>query len=97
MEKKIAIIGLGYVGLPLAVEFAKQFPTIGFDINFPRVSELMNGQDHTLEVKDDDLKKVLASDLVNIEKRGKGLYCTTEIGDIESANFYIVTVPTPTD
>lgn len=97
MEKKIAIIGLGYVGLPLAVEFAKQFPTIGFDINIPRVGELMNGQDHTLEVKDDDLKKVLASDLVNIEKRGKGLYCTTEIGDIESANFYIVTVPTPTD
>ena len=97
MEKKIAIIGLGYVGLPLAVEFAKQFPTIGFDINFPRVDELMNGQDHTLEVKDDDLKKVLASDLVNIDKRGKGLYCTTEIGDIESANFYIVTVPTPTD
>ena len=97
MEKKIAVIGLGYVGLPLAVEFAKQYPTIGFDINGPRVDELMNGHDRTLEVYNEDLKKVIGSDLISIEKRGKGLYCTTAVGDIESSNFYVVTVPTPTD
>ena len=97
MEKKIAVIGLGYVGLPLAVEFAKQYPTVGFDINGPRVDELMNGHDRTLEVEDDDLKKVIASDLISTEKNGKGLYCTTAVGDIESSNFYVVTVPTPTD
>ena len=97
MEKKIAVIGLGYVGLPLAVEFAKQYPTVGFDINGPRVDELMNGHDRTLEVEDEDLKKVIASDLISTEKSGKGLFCTTAVGDIESSNFYIVTVPTPTD
>ena len=97
MEKKITVIGLGYVGLPLAVEFAKQYPTVGFDINSPRVDELMNGHDRTLEVEDEDLKQVIASDLVSIEKRGKGLYCSTAAGDIESSNFYVVTVPTPTD
>lgn len=97
MEKKIAVIGLGYVGLPLAVEFAKQYPTVGFDINGPRVDELMNGHDRTLEVEDEDLKQVVASDLVTTEKEGKGLYCTTAVGDIESSNFYVVTVPTPTD
>lgn len=97
MEKKIAVIGLGYVGLPLAVEFAKQYPTVGFDINGPRVDELMNGHDRTLEVEDEDLKRFIASDLVSTEKQGKGLYCTTAVGDIESSNFYVVTVPTPTD
>ena len=97
MEKKIAVIGLGYVGLPLAVEFAKQYPTVGFDINGPRVDELMNGYDRTLEVEDEDLKKVIASDLISTENNGKGLYCTTAVGDIESSNFYVVTVPTPTD
>ena len=97
MEKKIAIIGLGYVGLPLAVEFAKKYPTIGFDINTSRVDELMAGHDHTLEVEDTDLIKEIVSDLVTAESKGKGLYCTTDVGDIESANFFIVTVPTPTD
>ena len=97
MEKKIAVIGLGYVGLPLAVEFAKQYPTVGFDINGSRVDELMNGHDRTLEVEDEDLKKVIASDLISTENNGKGLYCTTAVGDIESSNFYVVTVPTPTD
>ena len=97
MEKKIAIIGLGYVGLPLAVEFAKKYPTIGFDISTNRVNELMSGHDHTLEVEDADLKKEIVSDLMTAESRGRGLYCTTAVGDIESANFYIVTVPTPTD
>ena len=97
MEKKIAVIGLGYVGLPLAVEFAKQYPTVGFDINGPRVDELMNGHDRTLEVEDEDLKMVIASDLISTESNGKGLYCSTAVGDIESSNFYVVTVPTPTD
>ena len=87
MEKKIAVIGLGYVGLPLAVEFAKQYPTVGFDINGPRVDELMNGHDRTLEVDDDELKKVIASDLISTEKSGKGLFCTTAVGDIESSTF----------
>ena len=97
MEKKIVVIGLGYVGLPLAVEFAKQYPTVGFDINGSRVDELMNGYDRTLEVEDEDLKQVIASDSISTESNGKGLYCTTAVGDIESSNVYVVTVPTPTD
>ena len=71
MEKKIAVIGLGYVGLPLAVEFAKQYPTVGFDINGPRVDELMNGHDRTLEVEDEDLKNmrlVLSENVAKILK-----------------------------
>ncbi|MDA8787690.1 nucleotide sugar dehydrogenase [Schleiferiaceae bacterium] len=97
MEKKIAVIGLGYVGLPLAVEFAKKYPTIGFDINASRVNALMSGHDHTLEVEDECLRKEIVPDLLTTESNGKGLYCTTAVGDIESANIYIVTVPTPTD
>lgn len=95
MKRKIAVIGLGYVGLPLAVEFAKKYPTIGFDINEKRVSQLMKGHDNTLEVEDEDLVKVLLTDTKKTLKTG--LYCTTSINDIESANIYIVTVPTPTD
>lgn len=94
---KIAVIGLGYVGLPLAVEFAKKYPTVGFDINTNRVNELQSGHDHTLEVEDNNLKGVIESDLLSAESNGKGLYCTTAVGDIEDFNFYIVTVPTPTD
>ena len=94
---RVAVIGLGYVGLPLAVEFAKLYPTIGFDINANRVQELNEGHDHTLEVEDDDLRAVIAGNAMDIESKGQGLYCTTAIGDIESSNFYIVTVPTPTD
>ena len=94
---KIAVIGLGYVGLPLAVEFGKKFPTVGFDINTHRVKELQEGHDHTLEVEDGNLNNVIATDLLAVEAKGKGLYCTTAVGDIEDFNFYIVTVPTPTD
>ena len=97
MEKKIAVVGLGYVGLPLAVEFAKNYPTIGFDINTNRVNELMAGHDNTLEVEDENLQKEIVSDLMSLDSRGKGLYCTAALNDLESANFYIVTVPTPTD
>src|SRR5579863_6871717 len=89
---RIAVIGLGYVGLPLAVEFAKKYPVVGFDINKNRVNELMGGWDQTLEIEDADLKKVLTS-----VPGSKGLYCSHSITDIVSCNCYIVTVPTPTD
>jgi UDP-N-acetyl-D-glucosamine/UDP-N-acetyl-D-galactosamine dehydrogenase len=82
---KIAIIGLGYVGLPLAAEFGKFFNTIGFDINSSRVDELVSGQDITLEVKEKELK--LAS----------RLKFTTNYRDLKSCNIFIVTVPTPID
>lgn len=81
----IAIIGLGYVGLPLAVEFGKQRPTVGFDINKKRVDELSSGIDHTLEVTSEELK--LATHLKY----------TTELDELKSSNFFIVTVPTPID
>ncbi|NUM30844.1 MAG: nucleotide sugar dehydrogenase [Bacteroidetes bacterium] len=85
MENKIGIIGLGYVGLPLAVEFGKKFKTVGFDINSNRIMELKNGVDNTLEVDSDNLKS------------SKYLEFTNEYKDIEFCNFYIVTVPTPVD
>ncbi len=93
---KIAIIGLGYVGLPLAVEFAKKYPTIGFDINQKRIGALKNNKDITLETSSEDLKQV---NLANKEalKNGKGLYFTTNPDDLKEANFYIITVPTPVD
>lgn len=92
-DVKIAIIGLGYVGLPLARLFATKYPVVGFDINKKRIGELMAGKDHTLEVEDEILQAVLkkqADDKV-------GLYCSSEIEDIENCNFYVVTVPTPVD
>lgn len=92
-EDKIAIIGLGYVGLPLAVEFAKQYFVVGFDINKQRINELNSGVDKTLEVDNDNLSSVLTSDL-NAEK---GLYITDDVDALAVANVYIVTVPTPTD
>lgn len=91
--KRITIIGLGYVGLPLAVEFAKKYSVIGLDINQGRVDELRNGIDKTLEVESDELKKVLVSD-PNSEK---GLYITADGSEMANSNVYIVTVPTPTD
>ncbi|MDG9794845.1 Vi polysaccharide biosynthesis UDP-N-acetylglucosamine C-6 dehydrogenase TviB [Acinetobacter baumannii] len=84
-QLKIAIIGLGYVGLPLAVEFGKHKPTIGFDINENRILELKNGYDHTLEVSSDELKHV------------QQLAYTANIQDLQNSNFFIVTVPTPID
>lgn len=90
---RIAVIGLGYVGLPLAVEFAKKFTTIGFDINEGRVQELNSGHDRTLEVEDEYLKSVLTHDA-----NGQyGLYCSSQLQDIETCNYFIVTVPTPVD
>ena len=95
MKKKdtIAIIGLGYVGLPLAVEFAKRFSVIGFDINEERIQELRQGKDRTLEVEDDHLKSVISKDLSD----EIGLFVTSDENAIEAANIFIVTVPTPTD
>lgn len=90
---KIAVIGLGYVGLPLALEFAKKYPVIGYDINATRVSALMDGVDHTLEVESADLKSVL----VQSNPSDKGLYCSAIDADINDANVYIITVPTPID
>jgi UDP-N-acetyl-D-galactosamine dehydrogenase len=92
-EDKIAIIGLGYVGLPLAVEFAKQFFVVGFDINKQRINELNSGVDKTLEVDNDNLESVLTSDL----SANKGLFITDDLESLAVANYYIITVPTPTD
>lgn len=91
-QPKIAIIGLGYVGLPLAVAFAEKYPVIGLDINQARVMELMGGHDFTLEVSDE-----LLSSVVSAEPKGKGLLCTTHLDAIQDCNYFIVTVPTPTD
>jgi UDP-N-acetyl-D-galactosamine dehydrogenase len=87
----IAIIGLGYVGLPLAVAFAEKYQVIGFDINAQRIAELNNGQDHTLEVSSDHLKKVLKVSAT------KGLTISDDINTLAKATVYIVTVPTPTN
>nr|MBI1230853.1 nucleotide sugar dehydrogenase [Cytophagales bacterium] len=89
----IAVIGLGYVGLPLAVEFAKKYPVIGFDINARRVTELQQGRDTTQEVSDEELNAVL----VNRQSEQKGLFATDNAAGLEEANIYVVTVPTPTD
>lgn len=93
-EKKIAVIGLGYVGLPLAVEFAKKFEVVGFDINQVRVEELQSGHDATLEVDDDHLKSVLVH---NNEGAKTGLHLAYTADIIASCDVFIVTVPTPTD
>ncbi len=95
-EKTIAVIGLGYVGLPLAVEFAKQYKTIGFDINGKRVAELLQGEDHTLEVSSSQLQDVLVQDDL-FESNKKGLVPTSNEAILSKANIFIITVPTPTD
>ena len=88
---KIAIIGLGYVGLPLAVAFAKKYPVVGFDINQSRVDELNSGIDHTLEVSSKDLKEALTNTY------SPAMKLSTESNDMKEATIFIVTVPTPTD
>jgi len=94
--KKIAVIGLGYVGLPLARLFATKYPVVGFDINQKRIDELRSGRDLTLEVENEVLSEVLkdSNPYINSEI---GLYCSNQLNDIEGANFYVVTVPTPVD
>ena len=85
MNEKIAIIGQGYVGLPLAIEFGKKYPTIGFDINASRIDDLKNGVDHTNEATPEQLRSA------------KRLIFSADINDIKEYNIYIVTVPTPID
>ena len=82
-EARIGIIGLGYVGLPLAVELGKQFPVVGFDVKDSRIEELSSGKDATLEVTEAELQST------------KNLQFTSKPEDLESCNVYIVTVPTP--
>lgn len=93
ISPQIAIIGLGYVGLPLAVEFARKYPVIGFDINQKRVDELNQGHDATLEITSEQLQGVLRKE----SSDAPGLFVTSNSSDLASANYYIVTVPTPTD
>ncbi|SMO86788.1 UDP-N-acetyl-D-galactosamine dehydrogenase [Flavobacterium resistens] len=90
---KIAVIGLGYVGLPLARLFATKYPVVGFDINKARVENLKSGIDSTLEVDQYDLQKVL----VDKPNSQIGLYCTSSSTDIADCNYFIITVPTPVD
>lgn len=96
-DAKIAIIGLGYVGLPLAVEFAKKYPVVGFDINQARVDELNSGHDHTLEVEDEDLEGVLNNQQPADIGQQPGLFITSDADDMQFCKVFIVTVPTPTD
>src|SRR5574344_2924147 len=84
-DLKIAVIGLGYVGLPLAVEFGKKVPVVGFDIHQKRIDELKSGHDHTLEVSPEELAQ------------STHLSYTANLEDLKDCNFFIVTVPTPID
>jgi UDP-N-acetyl-D-galactosamine dehydrogenase len=94
---KIGIIGLGYVGLPLAVEFAKKYKVIGFDIKKDRVQELNQGKDSTLEVDTTDLQSVIKSNFDDFNTTSLGLWVTDDVNLIKQVNFFIVTVPTPVD
>ncbi len=88
METKICVIGLGYVGLPLARLFSTKYKTIGYDMSSSRVNELMSGHDSTYEVSDELLQEAIKND---------GFVCTSNINDIKDCNFYVVAVPTPVD
>lgn len=90
---KVAVIGLGYVGLPLAVLLAKKYPVAGFDIKKDRISQLLNGEDVTLEVDAETLREVIVQDLSG----EKGLLCSSDTTTIKDSTFYIITVPTPVD
>ena len=92
-EIKIAIIGLGYVGLPLACLFATKYTVVGFDINEDRINKLKQGIDETLEID----KELLQTVLIESPLSKKGLYCTSKLKDIELCDYYIITVPTPVD
>lgn len=96
MEKiKVAIIGLGYVGLPLAHLFATKYPVVGFDIKQDRVDALKRGRDITMEISDEKLNSVLLPHLPDFNE--VGLYFTSAPSDLQSCNYYIVAVPTPVD
>ena len=95
MKHKITVLGLGYVGLPLARLFATKYPVVGFDINEKRVNDLKQGHDDTLEVSDELLQSALVSENPNIGSTG--LFCSANLDDIKDSNIYIITVPTPVD
>ena len=92
-KDKIAIIGLGYVGLPLARLFATKYQVVGFDINAERIAELRAGIDSTLEVDNKTLQSVLVHEGSNSE----GLFCTNQLDKMKDCNYDIITVPTPID
>lgn len=96
-DSKIAIIGLGYVGLPLAGAFAEKFRTVGYDIDPKRVDALQKGHDHTLEVEDAHLQSVLINNPIALDQVGNGLFVTDAVSAVSSCNIFVVTVPTPTD
>ena len=96
-QYKIGIIGLGYVGLPLAVAFAEKYKTIGFDINSKRIVELENGVDTTLEIEGEYLKSVLVENNFKEKTAEYGFFPTDTLVELADCNFYIITVPTPTD
>jgi UDP-N-acetyl-D-galactosamine dehydrogenase len=87
-DYKIAVVGLGYVGLPLARLFSTKYQTVGFDMKQNRVDALMSGHDSTLEVKDELLQDAI---------KNHGFICTTDLNKIKDCNIYIVAVPTPVD
>jgi UDP-N-acetyl-D-glucosamine/UDP-N-acetyl-D-galactosamine dehydrogenase len=93
----IGVIGLGYVGLPLAVEFSKYYPVVGFDIDKRRIDGLRAGSDITREVDEPTLKLAIVGKPVCTPADHKGLYCSYDLADLKSCNIYIVTVPTPVD
>lgn len=93
MEIKIGVIGLGYVGLPLARLFATKYPVVGFDINKKRIADLNSGKDSTLEISEEQLNDVLSQ----VPLQGNGLYCSSTLEDLADCNYYIITVPTPVD
>ena len=96
-QQKIAIIGLGYVGLPLAVAFAQKYKVVGFDINVDRINDLKSGVDITLEISDDKLKKTIIASKNKMLEANNGLWCSNDINDLKDCTIFIVTVPTPTD
>lgn len=96
-HSKIAIIGLGYVGLPLAVILAEKYKVVGLDINKLRVEELLRGNDSTLEISSGVLQPVLKASALDLDDATSGFYPSVEAGDIENCNVFIITVPTPTD
>ena len=95
-EAKIAIVGLGYVGLPLAIEFSKKYRTIGFDIKVERIKNLLKGFDETLEIDSNTLMNNLVQGPKS-KSKNVGLILSSDLHSLKECNFYIITVPTPID
>jgi UDP-N-acetyl-D-galactosamine dehydrogenase len=97
MNYRIGIIGLGYVGLPLAAAFATKYQVVGFDISGTRITELRNGTDQTLELNREELIEVIVSDAESFHTISNGLFCTSDKEYLRDCSIFIVTVPTPMD